>query len=66
MVFWIPTYVEGRTVPHCKALRHGKDESRGLRSDITLISAVTVVEFHSEAGGIQYVFHPNEPPQRIF
>ena len=27
---------------------------------------VTVVEFHSEAGEIQYVFAPNEHPQRIF
>ena len=23
-----------------------------------------VVEFHSEAGEIQKVFHPNEPPKR--
>ena len=33
---FIPLEVQGHTVPHWKALRHGKDESRGLSYDSTL------------------------------
>ena len=32
----MPLEVQGHTVPHWKALRYGKDQSRGVSYDITL------------------------------
>ena len=34
-VFLIPHEVYGRTVPHCKALRYGEDETGGLNCGST-------------------------------
>ena len=36
MVFLIPSKVQGHTVPYCKALRYGKNESRRLSCGNTL------------------------------
>ena len=36
VLFLIPLELQGQTVPHWKALRYGKDESRGLSYDRTL------------------------------